>query len=531
METLHKQKAAKEASITHSEDEVGAEVEKGYSVHIDVGHLLNRTEPEKEKAVNGDSFPDVEKFPPEVKKFMDVFGTKFVQKDAKLSEVEKVKTLLDEKAPQFSELSVGAGNPLSHEERVGYALMDKPMQAMSPEADNYEIPEVKPLDVNLPKRIRVFKEGPDVDSRFKKMPPIKQELFSIKEGIEQSFRQSDKTEGVVELTGMAGRSSDPVYQKHGPIVFVAFLEHYVDRTAENLGRAIGKAEALKAIGELESKNTYSFDGKNTVHLDDMDLKGKEEFEAKYGVSKRKLLEEERLGKLKHSPERFAASVGREMFGYKNLEKYRESDEGLIPIGENYAFKRIMHGKGKHEIAGVDRKLSEVFEGIHGLDETEFRSRFGESKRKVIESMGAKFYREDVPEMYGAYVKDLAELVKKTPESELKASFSGRTYKELLGGETPEVLRSQLAAGVDDYKKAIGEVSSLFMPEQYEAAKRLIDEQDGRFSPQTQYQKDLLARQKVLGELESLKKKKMLKDPKGGGEFMNAYIRANYQRAC
>ncbi len=108
------------------------------------------------------------------------------------------------------------------------------------------------------------------------------------------------------------------------------------------------------------------------------------------------------------------------------------------------------------------------------------------------------------------------------------SFSGeRTYKELLGGKTPEELRSELAAGVEDYKKAIGEVSSLFMPEQYEAAKRLIDEHDNRFSPQTQYQKGMLARQKVVEALELAKKKKMLKDPKGGGEFIDAYIKANY----
>lgn len=392
--------------------------------------------------------------------------------------------------------------------------------------DNYEIPEVTQLDVNLPKRIRVFLKGPDVEEQKWKLSPIKRELFTIKGAIKKNFKESYNRGGVVELTGMDGLVSDPVYQKHGPIVYVAFLEHYVDRTAENLGRAIGKAEALKAIGELESKNTYSFDGKNPVHLDDMDLKGKEEFEAKYGVSKRKLLEEERVKKLRHDMGRFAVSVGREMFSHKNLDLYKESDEGLTPIGENYAFKRIMRSKGKHEIAGVERSLPEIFEGFHGLAEGEFRSKFGETKRRVAESIGDKFYGKDVPEMYGAYVRDLAELVKKTPESELKTSFSGRTYKELLGGKKPEELRRELAAGVEDYRKAIGEVSSLFMPEQYEAAKRLIDEHDGRFSPQTQYQKGLLARQKVLGELESLKRKKMLKDPKGG-EFMDAYIRANY----
>ncbi len=405
-------------------------------------------------------------------------------------------------------------------------LLNSTMFVGTSNMDNYAIPEGTQLDVNLPKRIRVFTLGTDIDSRFKKMPPIKQELYTIKEAIEKNFRKSDNTGGVVELTGMDGLVSDPVYTTRGPVVYVAFLEHYVDRTSKNIGRAIDKAEALKAIGELESKNTYSFDGKNQVHLDDMDLKGKEGFEKQYGVSKRELLEEERLGKLKHGMDRFAIAVGHEMFSHLDLESYKESDAGMIPIGPNYAFKRIMHSAAKHEIAGVERGLPEIFEGIHGMDEAEFRGKFGETKRKVIESMGAKFYREDVPEMYGAYVKDLAELVKKTPESELKASFSGRTYKELLGGKTPEELRSELAAGVEDYKKAIGEVSSLFMPEQYEAAKRLIDEQDERFSPKTQYQKDMLARQKVLGELESLKRKKMLKDPKGG-ELVDAYIRANY----
>lgn len=396
------------------------------------------------------------------------------------------------------------------------------------ELDNYDIPEVERLDVNIPKRIRVFTKGSDVYEQGFKPSPIKRELSTIKEAIEKSFNKSYKKDGVVELTGMDGLVSDPVYQRDGPVVYVAFLEHYVDRTAENLGRAIDKAEALKAIGELEKKNTFSFDGKNAVHLDDMDLKGKEEFEAKYGVSKRKLLEEERIKKLRHGMDRFATSVGREMFSHSLLEGYKESDEGMTPIGQNYAFKRIMRSKGRHEIAGAERSLPEIFDGFHGLDETEFRSKFGETKRRVAESMGKKFYAEDVPEMYGAYLKDLEALVKKTPESELKASFSGeRTYKELLGGKKPEELRSELAAGVRDYKVAIDEVSSLFMPEQYEAAKRRIDEQDGRFSPQTQYQKGLLARQKVLGELESLKRKKMLRDPKGGGEFMDAYIRANY----
>lgn len=410
-------------------------------------------------------------------------------------------------------------------EAIG-ALLNSAKFAGTSEADDYEIPEVKQLDVNLPKRIRVFMKGPDVYEQTFKPSPIKRELRAIKDAIEKSFKKSYKTDGVVELTGMDGLVSDPVYQRHGPIVYVAFLEHYIKRTAENLGRAIDKAEALKAIWELEKKNTFSFDGKNQVHLDDMDLKGKEEFEKQYGVSKRELLEEERIEKLKHSPERFAASIGREMFSHRNFEQYKESDAGIIPIGEGYAFKRIMHSKGKHEIAGVERTLPEIFDGIHGMDETEFRSKSGESKRKVIESIGAKLYREDIPEMYGAYVKDLKELVKKAPESELKGSFSNRTYKELLKGETPEALRSQLAAGVEDYKKAIAEVSSLFMPEQYEAAKTCIEEHDRRFSPRTQYQKDTEARERLIAGLESMKKKKMLKDPKGG-EFMDAYIKANY----
>lgn len=411
-------------------------------------------------------------------------------------------------------------------EAVG-ALLSSVKFAGTSEADNYEIPEVEKLDVSLPKRIRVFVKGPDIYEREFKPSPIKQELFTIKEGIEKSFRKAHKKGGVVELTGMNGLVADPVYRVHGPAFYVAFLEHYIERTAENIGRAINKTEAGTDIEELERKNRVSFDGRNFVQLDDMDAPGQKTFREKHGVSKRELLEGARVEKLKHGPDSFAASVGREMFGHGVLESYTESDAGMIPLGGGYAYKRIMHSEAKHRIAGVDRKLSEIFEGLHGLGKTQFRGEFGETKRRVVESIGDKFYREDIPEMYGAYVGDLKEFVKKTPENELKASFSGgRTYKELLGGETPDELRRDLAAGVEDYKKAIKEVSSLFVPEQYEAAKKMVEVQDGRFSPKAQYQKDMLAKERVIAELESAKKKKMLKDPTGG-EFIEAYIRANY----
>lgn len=290
--------------------------------------------------------------------------------------------------------------------------------------------------------------------------------------------------------------NDPVFTKSGSAVYVEFLKHYVKRTAENLYSKIRRAEKF---GELEAK-------------------------AEAGrAEKRKLFEEDLLGKLRKEPGRFASAVGKVMFDHDRLETYKESDACRAALGKNYVYKLIKHGKGKHEIAGSERSLYSIFEGFHGLDENEFRGKFGETKARVAQSIGERFYREDIPALYKQYEGDLKKVVEKMAEEDLRERFSGgASYREMLGEKSPDELRAELKAGADRYMERIDHVSSLFSEEDRKIAAEVIRMQDEKLSrPITQHEKDKYIEELKIMGLRKLKSEKSGREVEG---FIKKYCK-------
>ncbi len=497
METLEQKKAAKEASLPYCEDENKVEAEKEA-----VGNLLKTMQRPGTLSAEHYEIPEakgtITSLPGRIAVFLrgeDVYERTFKPSPIK----RELRTIKDAIKRRLKEAETAA-NALK---TIELAENGFEVNVSESGGATYWKHEVSGAKWTLAELFDGLRNLGDAEFRGKFGDTKTRATKYFSELREKLRKVAPDENGLVSLDKMDGLITDPVYtgnstrrkSEGGPGVYVEFLRHYVKRVEENIREAISLAEKVRDLDSLEDKV----------------------FEKRYRIPKRKMLEEAHVEKRKKNLAQFAVAAGKELFSHDRLDTYKESKESMVALGKSYVYGKMMRNRSTHEIAGTERGLSEIFRGLHGLEEDEFRGKFGESKRRVVEKIGHAFYTIDVPKMYRAYLRDQKAIAGKMSDEDLRKSVSTKTYEEMVGNSTPNKLKLELREGVNSYIKEIDEVAALLPKEQLEEAREKTEARDAIYTrPLTQYNKTVRMEAKRVEKLKGLKTEKT-------GQHIDEYI--------
>ncbi len=275
------------------------------------------------------------------------------------------------------------------------------------------------------------------------------------------------------------------YFKESDAVMLPLGPGYVYKLIKHGGRKC-------MVGGTERTLLEVFDG-----LHDME---DEEFVKKFGASKNDV----------------RSAIADELYQIHVPELYKEYENDLRKyvsrMNERELLGRFTRGKKykewigeqTYELAGTERTFTELFEGLHNMEEDEFRNKFGETKLRAVESL-AEAYDLDLYELYGKYGKGMGRFLRR---------LEREVYKK-----APDALRAELDSGVEMYMKEVDDVASLFVPEQWELARETIaKEGEALVNPPSAQEKQMAMEDKLTDSWKKLKTEK-------SGQFIDEAIEA------